>query len=107
MVARALLVLLGTLRGAGAQAALWTILSGSQYCEIVTNGTCVTDSNSTRYGDNELCIAQATVALVATASSFNTELGHDFVQIGTTQYFGTTGPANLAMSAGQTLLWYA
>lgn len=46
------------------------------------------------------------MALLATAIAFSTEAYFDYIEIGDTQYSGSVGPSNVAMTAGQTLRWY-
>ena len=81
-------------------------MSGAAYCQVTNGGTCVTDGAG-NHGNAERCTVQATSALYATATHFNTERCCDHVTIDGTRYSGTTGPVNVAMAAGDTLAWYA
>ena len=49
----------------------------------------------------------ATTALYATATYFSTESFFDYVLIAGTRYSGSTGPTNVAMASGDTLMIYA
>jgi hypothetical protein len=77
-------------------------LSGSDFCEVV--GACVTEGAGP-HGNNEDCTIQANVDLVASAIEFVTEAGFDWVSIGGVQYSGTSGPSQVLMSAGDTMVW--
>jgi hypothetical protein len=58
------------------------------------------------YGYNERCTVRAEVALLASAQgSFSVERRYDWLTIGGTRYSGTSGPASVVMSAGETLHW--
>jgi hypothetical protein len=85
---------------------MFTVTSGSQYCTVTTNGTCVTDGAGA-HGNGESCTVEAMVALTATATEFTTESGFDYVTIGSTRFSGASGPTSVAMTAGQTFEWYA
>ena len=85
--------------------AAWTVTSGTQYCSLTSNGLCVTDGTG-NYGNGERCTIEAQRALYATATSFTTEGYFDRISLAGTSYSGSTGPSNVAMSAGQTMTWY-
>ena len=85
---------------------MWTVLSGSTYCQVTNNGACFTDGVG-GHGNQENCVVRAAVTLYATASYFNTEENYDYIQIGTTRYSGASAPTNVPMAAGQTARWYA
>jgi hypothetical protein len=71
-------------------ASMWSVVSGSSYCQVTTDGTCVTDGDGD-YGVDEQCTVSAEVALVVSAQGdFSTELDWDYVTIGSTSYSGTT-----------------
>ena len=90
--------------GATAGQAMWTVVSGSDYCQLVQNGACVTDGVGD-HGNSETCVVAAASNLYATATEFFTETFFDHVTIGGTQYSGTTGPANVPMNMGDTFVW--
>ena len=79
------------------------------YCSHTTDAdgySCVTDGIGS-HGNSEACLVQATQALYLTATYFNTENYWDYIQIGTTRYSGTNGPANVMMAAGDQFSWSA
>ena len=94
---------------------MWEIVSGSTYCQVETNGLCVTDGSGD-HGPNEACTMRATQDLYATApfetfavqspSSFSGACLYDYITIGSTRYCGSDGPANVFMSAGDVMTWY-
>eukprot|EP00900_Chrysochromulina_parva_P004319 jgi/Chrpa1/13889/Chrysochromulina_OHIO_Genome00024570-RA len=79
----------------------WTIVSGSLYCSVSSDGLCITDGSG-NYGDGESCTMQAQVSMTITATEFNTEPGYDFIRIGNAAYSGSTGPTNVQVVAGTT-----
>jgi hypothetical protein len=84
---------------------MWSVVGGSSYCQINPDGACVTDGDGD-YGSGERCTVRAEVALIASAQGdFSTERTFDYVTISGTRYSSTTGPTNVAMSAGEELLW--
>ena len=101
-IARALLMLLG---GVSPGQSTWAIVSGSQWCSITSNGACVTDGAGT-HGNNERCTIRAQQSFYATATYFNTETYWDYISIASRRWSGSTGPVNIAMSAGATMTWY-
>ena len=68
--------------------ALWSIVSGSQFCHVENSGTCVTDGPG-RHGNRENCVMRALVNLHATATLFQTEACCDWLTIGSTRYSGS------------------
>ena len=72
---------------------------GALYC-IFDGGGATGD-----YSTNENCEFRANSPLVATASEFSTESYFDFLTIDAATYSGTTGPANVALSAGDSITW--
>jgi hypothetical protein len=70
----------------------------------MSDGLCVTDG-ANNYGINEYCTITATQALSATATSFNTEHGYDYITIRSTRYSGRNVPSNVMMAAGESLSW--
>ena len=86
--------------------AMWIVISGGQFCEVSSNGQCVSDGQAP-HGNNENCVVQATQALYAHATSFLTETYFDYITINNTRYSGSTGPVNVRMNAGQTMSWYS
>jgi hypothetical protein len=88
-----------------AAAQLWSMVSGSQHCEITQDGACVTDGSGD-YNNNEQCTVRAEVAMLVSAQAgFSTESWFDWVTLGGTQYSGTSGPTGVAMNVGETLHW--
>ena len=75
--------------------------SGSQYCAVTANLTCVTDGIGA-HGNNEACTFVANVDLMASAAFFHTESWYDYVTIGGTRYSGLAGPTGVVMTAGST-----
>jgi len=83
------------------------VISGSSYCQVTTStgNTCVTDGYG-NYGNNERCTIQVLQSgRLSTYGSFRTELGFDYVTIGSTRYQGTRGPGNVYVSYGSTFTW--
>ena len=85
---------------------MFTVLSGSQFCSVTANRSCVTDGLG-NHGNNERCTFEVAQDLIATAVVFDTESNYDRLTIGATQYSGITGPSGVVMSAGSTFTWYA
>ena len=84
----------------------WSVLSGTQYCHVSSDGTCVTDGIG-RHGNNERCTIRANSAFYATATEFFVEYYFDRITIYTngtaTRYTGSgRGPVNVAMVGGST-----
>jgi hypothetical protein len=91
-------------RALSTSAARWSLVSGAG-CEIAQADTCVTDGAGD-YGNNEQCTVRALVPMIVSAEAgFSTESDFDYVTLGGTQYSGTSGPAGVAVSAGETLHW--
>ena len=80
-----------------------SVLSGSSYCEIDSNG-CATDGAGS-HGNGEACTIQVNVAGTLSATSFNTEVDYDYITIGSTRYHDSTGPSGVAVAAGSTFSW--
>ena len=83
---------------------MWTITSGSDYCHVSQNGSCVTDGQGP-HGNSEACTIVSAVDLYATATTFDTESYFDFIMIASTRYSGNGGPVNHFMAAGATMSW--
>ena len=83
--------------------ALWQIMSGSSYCQIVDGGRCVTDGSGS-YGNNERCEVKALQPLAVTAEQYNVEECCDYVTINGNEFKGT-GPQAVVMNAGATWIW--
>lgn len=79
------------------------VASGSDDCEIDANG-CATDGPG-NYGNGERCTIRVNAAGTLTATEFETSNRNDYVTIGRTSYFGSTGPSNVAVAAGLTFTW--
>lgn len=86
--------------------AMWTVSSGSAYCTISADGACVTDGVG-NHGSNEECTITAAAALYATATEFSTEAYFDYIMLAGTRYSGSTGPVNIAMAVGDSMMWSA
>ena len=84
----------------------WSITSGSQYCQLASNGRCVTDGIG-NHANNERCTVRANQALAASTTQYQVERHFDYLTIGGTSYRSGTGPSNVRMSSGQTLTWYS
>ena len=81
---------------------LWEIVRGGEHCQMINNGTCVTDGTGT-YGNNERCTIRAEVDIFATAPYYAVETCWDYLTFGTTQYRGQdNAPFNVFMAAGTT-----
>ena len=83
---------------------LWLVVEGSQYCQVINNGACVTDGSGS-HGNNERCTVRAQYPIFATATQFMTEQCCDRVSIKGIDYVGPTGPNNVSMAAGDYLAW--
>ena len=83
---------------------IWSILSGGSYCEVSSDGYCITDGPG-NYGNNEDCTIRAEVPMTLQARAFNTESDYDSVRIGGIPYSGFIGPMNVQVSAGTILTW--
>ncbi|KAK3281076.1 hypothetical protein CYMTET_11117 [Cymbomonas tetramitiformis] len=57
----------------------------------------------TNYGNNENCNIAVLSAGTLQVTAFNTESGFDFFYVGSARYDGTSGPNNVAVTAGTTL----
>lgn len=82
----------------------WSIVSGGSYCEVTSNGDCITDGIGS-YGNNEACTMRAEVEMTITATEFDTEQGYDFITVEGTLYSGSQGPMNLQVTAGTNVTW--
>ena len=83
---------------------MWAIESGAAYCQVSSDGMCVTDGTG-NHGSNEACVVRATQALYATATFFSTETYWDSVTIGSFAYSGLAGPTNAVMNQGDAIRW--
>ena len=84
---------------------VWTILSGSSFCSVSSDGMCITDGSGP-YANNENCAIRAEVAMSITATEFATESCCDRFTVGATAYSGTTGPTNEQVAAGTVVTWF-
>ena len=55
----------------------WTITTGTGYCELANDGTCVTDGGGD-YGNGESCTVRAERDLILSSAIFDTEARFDF-----------------------------
>ena len=85
---------------------LWTVLSGIEFCHVSDDGRCVHDGLGT-HANQEACVVRVEVDLNATATFFETEEGHDHLEVAGRLYSGTTGPMNVPLAAGETITWSA
>ena len=53
----------------------WSILTGSEFCSVSSDGMCITDGIG-EYGNNEVCTIRAEVAMSITATEFVLSLIH-------------------------------
>ena len=100
---------------------VWTIVTGSEHCELSHAGWCVTDGDGS-YGLNERCTVRAEVHLVVSAAgSFGVDYGYhvgsnsrgdDYLTFHSDpwqRWPHTTndyvGPNNVRMKAGDTFTW--
>ena len=87
-------------------ATYWSVPSGSQYCQISTDGLCVTDGAG-RYGSRESCLIRAEVSMTLSISEFELEssasCSYDYLRVGATKYCGLTGPDGIVLDAGDTM----
>ena len=76
------------------------VTAGHEFCQ--TSGNCVTEGSGV-HGNDEQCTIEVMQAGRLTARAFNVEshasCAYDWVQIGSTKYCGTTGPANVVVGA--------
>jgi len=85
---------------------LWLVVAGEEHCEVTNDGKCVTDGLHQNHGNNEDCIFQAVTSIFATATQFDTEVGYDYIAVGSTRYDGSSGPVSLPMNAGERMIWH-
>jgi hypothetical protein len=83
---------------------VWSILTGSEFCSVSSDGMCITDGSG-EYANDEACTIRAEVAMSITATEFNTEFGFDRFTVGATAYSGSTGPTNVQVAAGTVVTW--
>ena len=86
--------------------AMWTVLSGSNFCELTDGGACVSDGSG-NYGNNENCVVQANADFVVSARAFAVEYYYDHITIHGSQYSGdlANAPTGVTMSSGDKLYW--
>ena len=60
--------------------ASWLITSGSRFCALSQDGSCVSDGAG-NYGNNERCSWRAQTNLLVTATSYSVETYFDYVKI--------------------------
>ena len=82
----------------------WSILTGSEFCSVSSDGMCITDGSG-EYANDEACTIRAEVAMSITATEFDTEEDYDFFTVGATAYSGSTGPTNVQVAAGTVVEW--
>ena len=79
-------------------------LSGSSTGNCAVDGSCF---SSLDYTSNERCDFSVAVGGVLNIVSFETESGYDKMTIGGVIYMGSDGPADVVISAGETITWYS
>ena len=86
----------------------WAVLSGAQYCHLVSDGKCVTDGADT-YGDAEDCEVLALKDFELGVTEFRLRDGSaDGVSVAGGWYGrATTGPHGATITAGQYLTWFS
>ncbi|KAK3236856.1 hypothetical protein CYMTET_53029 [Cymbomonas tetramitiformis] len=73
-------------------------------CTTAAAGRCIQSPDyPTNYGNNENCNIAMLSAGTLQVTAFNTESGFDFFYVGSARYDGTSGPNNVAVTAGTTL----
>ena len=83
----------------------WTIVSGSSYCSVSSDGMCITDGSGS-YGNDENCTMRAESTMTITSTQFDTEYGYDFIRVlGGGIYSGSTGPMFVQVTAGTLVTW--
>ena len=96
---------------ASQQSADWRVVSGGQYCELITRATgenCVHDGNGNT-GNNEACVVEALRSFYAHATLYDVETYYDYITLNGTAFRGgqASPPVNVLMNRGDTLQWYA
>ena len=90
-------------RAQAASTTMWSVVSGSSYCQLTQGGTCVTDGEGD-YGNNEECTVRAEVALLASAhGDFSTETSWDRVTIDQIFWHEGTGECGYESGANAAL----
>jgi hypothetical protein len=85
---------------------MWTVTSGSEFCHITSDGSCVTDGHN-RYDNNEDCTFKAAAQMTITAKNFHVESYYDYLMVGSEKYTGTQGPMNKLVDADTLFRWNA
>ena len=81
----------------------WELTSGSQYCEIVDGGRCVTDGAGD-YGPREICRIDAQRQFYVYTEQYEVDGCCDYLQIGCTK-FKTRGPHGVKVAQGTPIYW--
>ena len=81
-----------------------THASAGAKCELTNGGTCISDLN---YTNSERCTFRAEAIISVSATYFETAGYYDWITIGDTRYYGTSGPSNVLMAAGETIAWFS
>ena len=81
----------------------WSLYSGSNYCQIVDGGRCVTDGAG-NYGARERCTVIARRQFYVYTMQYDVEGCCDYLQIGSTK-FKTRGPHGLKVDPGTSIYW--
>merc|ERR1719201_2276477 len=81
----------------------WQVTSGSNHCEIVDGGRCVTDGSG-NYGSKESCRVIARRQFFVYTKQYLVEGCCDYLQIGSTK-FKTRGPHGVKVAQGTPIYW--
>lgn len=68
----------------------WSIIKGSEHCEITNKGDCVSDGKG-NHENRENCEIKALKNMNVYTPEFNTERGYDWLTINNKRYMGTNG----------------
>jgi hypothetical protein len=86
------------------QGMMWSVVSGSSYCEITQRGTCVTDG-ADNYGNDERCTVRAEVAMIVSAQSFSTEADYELTDVQITGCTATATGSSGSVGGGDVQQW--
>lgn len=93
---------------------IWTVTSGSDHCHVFTGtyqgsytgnmDNCMTDGDD-NYQAYETCVITATRDIIVDSAFFQTESNYDHIDIGDLRFNGNTGPMNVPVATGGTIVW--
>ena len=81
----------------------WEIVSGSDYCQIVDDGRCVTDGYD-NYGNSESCEVRALRGMTLVTMEWAVESCCDYITVDGIQY-KSSGPQGVYVGSGYELTW--